>query len=126
MKEFAVGAVKREEDGEYIHQWVLGLEAGELDAEKAKQLIDEHLREVNKNYAVARKKALKDLRVKVVPADRLYAFLEQTKKKGGPDQVPESGWGRSSCGSCWRFWARLPSRWTLLKRPTAYTKPSMR
>ena len=89
VKEFAVGAVKREEDGEYIHQWVLGLEAGELDPEQAKHVIDEHLREVNKNYAVARKKALKDLRVQVVPADRLYAFLEQTKKKGGQIKFPK-------------------------------------
>ncbi|CAH1001512.1 hypothetical protein LEM8419_02415 [Neolewinella maritima] len=89
VKEFAVGAVKRAEDGEYVHQWILGLEAGELDAERAKQIIDDHLKEVNKNYAVARQKALKDLRVKVVPADRLYAFLEQTKKKGGQIKFPK-------------------------------------
>ncbi len=89
VKEFTVGAIKREADGEYIHQWVLGLEEGELDAEQAKTALDTHLQEANKNYQVARQKALKDLRVKVVPADRLYAFLEQTKKKGGQIKFPK-------------------------------------
>jgi hypothetical protein len=89
VKEFCVGAVKREEDGEYVHQWVLGLESGELDPETAKRELDEHLREVNKNYDVARRKALKDLRVRVEPADQLYAFLEQTKKKGGQIKFPK-------------------------------------
>jgi len=89
VKEFAVGAIKREEDGEYVHQWVLGLESGELDADRAKEVLDGHLREVNKNYDVARNKALKDIRVRVVPADRLYAFLEQTKKKGGQIKFPK-------------------------------------
>ncbi|MCP9234933.1 GH3 auxin-responsive promoter family protein [Lewinella sp. JB7] len=89
VKEFTVGALKREEDGEYVHQWVLGLESGELDAETAKQELDAHLQEVNKNYAVARKKALKDIRVRVESADRLYAFLEQTKKKGGQIKFPK-------------------------------------
>ena len=89
VKEFTVGALKREEDGEYVHQWVLGLESGELDPEKAKATLDEHLQEANKNYSVARRKALKDLRVRVEPADRLYAFLERTKKKGGQIKFPK-------------------------------------
>ena len=89
VKEFTVGALKREEDGEYIHQWVLGLESGDLDPEQAKATLDEHLQEANKNYSVARRKALKDLRVRVEPADRLYAFLERTKKKGGQIKFPK-------------------------------------
>ena len=89
VKEFTVGAIKREDDGEYVHQWVLGLESGELDGERAKQVLDDHLQHANKNYKVARQKALKDLRVRVEPADRLYAFLEQTKKKGGQIKFPK-------------------------------------
>jgi hypothetical protein len=89
VKEFTVGAIKREEDGEYVHQWVLGLESGELDPDTAKRELDGHLQEVNKNYAVARRKALRDIRVRVEPADRLYAFLEQTKKKGGQIKFPK-------------------------------------
>jgi hypothetical protein len=38
---------------------------------------------------VARRKALRDIRVRVEPADRLYAFLEQTKKKGGQIKFPK-------------------------------------
>ena len=89
VKEFAVGAIKRESDGEYVHQWVLGLESGDLDPEVAKLELDRHLQEANKNYKVARNKALKDLRLRVEPADRLYAFLEQTKKKGGQIKFPK-------------------------------------
>ncbi|NJB84521.1 hypothetical protein GGR26_000266 [Lewinella marina] len=89
VKEFTVGALKREEDGEYIHQWVLGLESGDLDPQRAEQILDEHLQDANKNYKVARQKALKGLRVRVEPADRLYAYLEQTKKKGGQIKFPK-------------------------------------
>ncbi len=89
VKEFTVGAIKREEDGEYIHQWVLGLAEGELDGERAKEVLDAHLQEANKNYQVARRKALKDIRVRVETADRLYSFLEQTKKKGGQIKFPK-------------------------------------
>ena len=89
VKEFTVGALKREEDGEYIHQWVVGLENGDLDPARAREVLDEHLQSANKNYKVARQKALKDLRVRVEPADRLYAFLEQTKKKGGQIKFPK-------------------------------------
>lgn len=88
VKEFAVGAIKRE-DGEYVHQWVLGLENGELDPETAKRELDSHLQQANKNYKVARNKALKDILIRVEPADRLYAFLEQTKKKGGQIKFPK-------------------------------------
>lgn len=89
VKEFTVGAIKREEDGEYIHQWVVGLEDNTLEADRAREVLDNHLKEANKNYKVAREKALKDIRVRVEPAERLYAFLEQTKKKGGQIKFPK-------------------------------------
>ncbi len=88
VKEFSVGAV-RGDDGEYRHQWVLGLEDGELDGEKAATILDEKLQDANKNYKVARQKALKGVLVRVEPADRLYAFLESTKKMGGQIKFPK-------------------------------------
>ena len=88
VKEFCVGAL-RGADGEYRHQWVLGLESGSIAGEEAAAILDEELQGANKNYKVARNKALKGVDVRVVPADRLYEYLEQTKKKGGQIKFPK-------------------------------------
>jgi hypothetical protein len=89
IKEYTVGAVPTEDGNDYYHQWVVGLENGELSEEKAVEILDEHLQSVNKNYKVARAKALKGVKVKVVSAERLYDFLEQSKKKGGQIKFPK-------------------------------------
>ncbi len=89
VKEFTVGAVPTEDGEDYYHQWVIGLENGTLSGDKASELLDSHLQEANKNYAVARRKALKGVKVEVVPADELYAFLERKKKKGGQIKFPK-------------------------------------
>jgi hypothetical protein len=88
IKEYGVAAV-RNEAGEYIHQWVLGLDAGELDPDSAREYLDRELQAANKNYGVARSKALRGVRVRVVPADRLYDWLASTKKKGGQIKMPK-------------------------------------
>ncbi len=87
ISEFAVAAIK-DEDGEYVHQWVLGTANGDL-ADTAAKFLDKSLQEANKNYKVARQKALKGIRVKAVPANRIYAWLETRKKKGGQIKVPK-------------------------------------
>ena len=87
INEYAVAAVKNE-DGEYVHQWVLGAK-GEVDAERAAADLDKLLQKSNKNYRVAREKALKGVRVRCVPPDAIYAWLEKTKKKGGQIKVPK-------------------------------------
>lgn len=89
VKEFTVGAIPTEDGNDYYHQWVIGLENGELSESEAIKILDAHLQKVNKNYKVARQKALKGVKVKVVEADQLYAFLERTKKKGGQIKFPK-------------------------------------
>lgn len=89
IKEFTVGAVPTEDGNDYYHQWVVGLESGELSEARAVEILDGHLQSVNKNYKVARAKALKGVKVKVVRAERLYDFLEQSKKKGGQIKFPK-------------------------------------
>jgi type IV secretory pathway TrbF-like protein len=86
ISEYAVGAVKNDE-GEYEHQWVLGGER--LDEALAASILDEYLQEANKNYRVARQKALKGIRVVSAPRQRLYDWLEQRKKKGGQIKLPK-------------------------------------
>ncbi|NJC26012.1 GH3 family domain-containing protein [Neolewinella antarctica] len=90
IKEFTVGAVPTEDGNDYYHQWVLGINDGELSEEKALEVLDAHLKKVNKNYKVAREKALKGVRVKVTQANNLYDFLEKKKnKKGGQIKFPK-------------------------------------
>lgn len=88
IKEFGVAAVKNEQ-GEYVHQWVLGLDGGELSGTEAAQQLDEFLQGMNKNYKVARSKALKGVRALAVPADLLYNWLEQGRSKGGQIKMPK-------------------------------------
>ena len=87
IKEFTVAAIRREEDQEYIHKWYLGSD-DTLDAEETAHALDEALQEANKNYRVARSKALKDVNVAVIPCDIFYQWSERNKKKGGQVKTP--------------------------------------
>jgi hypothetical protein len=87
INEFAVAAVK-DENGAYIHQWVLGTKA-KLDEEEAARRLDEILQDLNKNYKVAREKALKGVRLRAVPTTKVYNWLESRKKKGGQIKMPK-------------------------------------
>ncbi len=87
INEFAVAAVQNNQE-EYIHQWVIGAE-GNADENQLKSKLDEILQSLNKNYAVARKKALKDIKVKLVTTQEMYHWLETRKKKGGQIKMPK-------------------------------------
>ena len=68
INEFAVAAIQ--EDGEYLHQWVLGTNK-DIDEKAAAKSLNNLLQDLNKNYKVARRKALKDVRVKAVRPTQL-------------------------------------------------------
>ena len=80
IPEFTIAAVKK--DGEFIHKWYLGLE-GEANEEKLASALDEALKNANKNYRVARSKALKGVEVVCVSPDVFYDWNAKNKKKGG-------------------------------------------
>ncbi|MGB0178359.1 MAG: hypothetical protein ACPF9D_14425 [Owenweeksia sp.] len=82
VDEFTVAAV-RDDKGDYYHEWILGVESGELDPEDTARRMDEYLKELNKNYAVARSKALKGVKVHPVPTSRFHDWHEKSRKKGG-------------------------------------------
>jgi len=88
IQEFTVSAVRKGED--YIHRWYFGckdcLNIDETDI--AKQL-DKILQNKNKNYKVARTKALKDLEVNIIPDKTFYDWAEAKNKKGGQTKVPK-------------------------------------
>ena len=72
---------KKYEDGFY-HTWYLGTTATQ-DAEVIAQKLDESLKAANKNYKVARSKALKGVKVFTINPDIFYDWNDSNKKKGG-------------------------------------------
>ncbi|MDX1463865.1 MAG: GH3 auxin-responsive promoter family protein, partial [Marinirhabdus sp.] len=80
IPEFTLAAVK--ENDEFIHHWYLGTEASTSSSDLAKAL-DAALKEANKNYKVARNKALKGIKVTTVSPDVFYEWNGKNKKKGG-------------------------------------------
>lgn len=85
IQEFTVAAIRRNE--EYIHKWYLGSD-DPIDPEEAAGTLDKVLQDMNKNYRVARSKALKDVVVEVVPIEIFYRWNEASKKKGGQVKTP--------------------------------------
>ncbi len=87
VKEFTVAAVM--EEGEYLHRWYLGISDDiKADEKEVADKLDGFLKENNKNYKVARTKALKSVEVKLVPDKLFQQWTEETKQKGGQVKVP--------------------------------------
>ncbi|NEN22383.1 GH3 auxin-responsive promoter family protein [Cryomorpha ignava] len=87
VNEFSVAAVKNE-NGEYFHQWIVVTD-DEFDCTKFKDLLDKSLTEANKNYKVARSKALKGVKVESISKETYHGFLAKSKKKGGQVKTPK-------------------------------------
>ncbi|WP_029038621.1 GH3 family domain-containing protein [Salinimicrobium xinjiangense] len=82
IPEFTVAAVKNW-DEEYIHKWYLGVEAGDANEKELAAALDEALKSANKNYGVARSKALKGVEVVKVSPKVFTEWSAANKKKGG-------------------------------------------
>ncbi|WOI23005.1 GH3 family domain-containing protein [Nonlabens ulvanivorans] len=80
IKEFTVSAKKI--DGEFQHVWYLGTETETSEKELAEAL-DQSLQEANKNYKVARTKALKGVQIHKVQPETFAQWNDHNKKKGG-------------------------------------------
>ncbi|GAA4243262.1 GH3 family domain-containing protein [Winogradskyella damuponensis] len=74
---------KRGDDDEFYHYWYLGSDVKGVDNFTIAEALDESLKSANKNYKVARSKALKGVKVKVISPNRFYDWNERNKKKGG-------------------------------------------
>ncbi|MDO1512791.1 GH3 auxin-responsive promoter family protein [Maribacter confluentis] len=72
---------KKYKDGFY-HTWYLGTTAT-IDPKKVAKKLDDSLKEANKNYTVARSKALKGVKVFMVEPEIFYEWNDANKKKGG-------------------------------------------
>jgi hypothetical protein len=87
VNEYMVGVLKNEE-GEYIHQWVIVTDSKINEKRFAKNL-DHILKEANHNYAVARSKALRGIRLKHITKSDYYQYLEKRGNKGGQVKTPK-------------------------------------
>jgi hypothetical protein len=81
ISEYTICA-KRFKDGEFYHSWYLGSDLQKDENEVAKAL-DIFLKDANKNYKVARSKALKEIKVKIIPVHKFHLWSDRNKKKGG-------------------------------------------
>lgn len=73
---------KRCDDGEFYHCWYIGNE-DDLDAVAMAESLDGFLKDANKNYKVARSKALKGVKVQLIPPSVFHEWSGAQKKKGG-------------------------------------------
>ncbi|CAL67178.1 GH3 family domain-containing protein [Christiangramia forsetii] len=83
IPEFVVAA-KRADDGEYYHYWYLGTEDNpNATDEELAEALDNALKDANKNYKVARGKALKGVKLTTIDPNMFHEWNAHNKKKGG-------------------------------------------
>lgn len=80
IPEFTLAAVKI--DGKFYHHWYLGTET-DINPGQLADALDKALKGANKNYSVARSKALKGVKVSVVDPNFFHEWNAKNKKKGG-------------------------------------------
>jgi hypothetical protein len=71
----------------FAHEWYIATD-DDTDEMKITNLIDEKLKELNDDYAVERKHALKNISVKILTQDVFYQFLKAKGKVGGQHKFP--------------------------------------
>jgi hypothetical protein len=85
VKEFTVAGVP---DGKlFSHHWFIGTD-DPVDATALKERIDACLNELNDDYAVERKFALKNIKLDVLPTEVFYDWLRSQGKEGGQTKFP--------------------------------------
>lgn len=85
IPEFAV--VGFPHNGLFAHKWYIGCNDA-VDAAALIKRIDEHLRELNDDYAVERGSALKDVFVDVLPEEAFLQFMQANGKLGSQHKFP--------------------------------------
>jgi hypothetical protein len=72
----------------FAHRWYLGINYGTANAQKVKELLDFKLSQINDDYAVERKSALKEIFVEIIPAQTFLNYLDSKGKSGGQNKFP--------------------------------------
>jgi hypothetical protein len=85
IPEFTVAGVPH--DLFFAHQWYIASD-DKVDTAALRLKIDEKLMELNDDYAVERRSALKDVFVQVLPEERFMEFMRLQGKVGGQHKFP--------------------------------------
>lgn len=85
INEFTVAGIPYE--GLFAHEWYIGTET-KIDNNNFKKLLDKAIVELNDDYGVERKAALKEIFIKQVPTNYFYEFLKSKGKDGGQNKFP--------------------------------------
>jgi hypothetical protein len=86
IKEFTVAGIPY--NNLFAHQWYIGTDDVITNVEDFTLLLDSTLKELNDDYAVERKAALKKVLVKVIPSRLFYQWLKLKGKEGGQNKFP--------------------------------------
>lgn len=85
VKEFTVAGLP---DGSlFSHHWFVGVD-GEVDADALREKIDQYLKQLNDDYEVERKHALKNVYLTVLPNEVFYGWMKSIGKEGGQTKFP--------------------------------------
>ena len=70
-------------DNDFYHSWYLGSDLKKFNTKKIAEILDTYLSDANKNYKVARSKALKGVKITVINPSVFHEWSGANKKKGG-------------------------------------------
>ncbi|GHN01271.1 hypothetical protein WSM22_27600 [Cytophagales bacterium WSM2-2] len=85
IKEFTVSGIPH--GTLFAHHWYIGCD-DKVSAKVLKEKIDQHLKELNDDYAVERSAALKEVFVDVLPLQKFHDYLGSKGKVGGQNKFP--------------------------------------
>jgi hypothetical protein len=85
VSEFVLSAIPHQNG--FAHKWYLGVE-GNVNKYSLKEELDKFLKEINKNYKIAREKALKEVFVETISPDLFLQWQAEFKKLGDQSKTP--------------------------------------
>jgi len=85
IKEFTVSGIPH--GTLFAHHWYIGTD-DKVDPKVLKEKIDQHLKDLNDDYAVERSAALKEIFVNVIPTQKFYDWMGSKGKTGGQNKFP--------------------------------------
>jgi hypothetical protein len=86
INEFTVAGIPYEHL--FAHRWYLGTDHPVADLEALRDLLDKTLCDLNDDYAVERKAALKSVIVETLPVKAFYDWMKMKGKEGGQHKFP--------------------------------------
>ena len=72
----------------FAHKWFIGTDQPFSDRDGLRQLLDQTLCNLNDDYAVERKAALRDVIVEILPVKAFYDWMKLKGKEGGQHKFP--------------------------------------